>query len=37
MDKLEVFCRDGNEDVKNTEGLNIVIGFIKRISLPANG
>ncbi|ARG16083.1 hypothetical protein B7L44_05435 [Acinetobacter nosocomialis] len=30
MDKLEVFCRDGNEDVKNTEGLNIVIGFIKK-------
>lgn len=30
MDKLEVFCRDGNEKVKNTEGLDLIVGFVKK-------
>jgi len=30
MDKLEVFCRDGDDKVKNTEGLDLIVGFVKK-------
>lgn len=30
MDKLEVFCRDGDDKVKNKEGLDLMVGFLKK-------
>lgn len=30
MDKLEVFCRDGDDKVKNKEGLDLIVGFLKK-------